>query len=528
MNDELNYLAGRAAQGRVSRRAFMGRAAALGVGAGLASNMLASAVSAQGAVKGGMLRAGLVGGESTNTLDPALAASEVPAEVNYGWGEPLVEVSPEGNIIPRLASDFSGSADVKSWSFKVRSGVTFSNGKSLTSDDIKATLERHSDENSQSGALGIVKDIESIEAKGDMVTVNLANGNADFPYMMADYHLLIQPNGGKDDPAAGIGTGPYTVEVNEPGVRHALKKNPNYWDSDYGHVDEVEILVINDATARIAALQSGQVDMINRVDPKIVDLLRRDPNVSVKSVAGRGYYCFNLLCDTAPTDNYDLRMALKFAVNRQEMVDKILNGLGSVGNDTPINAAYPLFDASIEQREYDPDKAAFHFKKSGYDGPPIELYTAASAFSGAIEAAQLYQQSAAAAGISLEVKRSPDDGYWDDVWRFKQFSACYWSGRPVQDQMYSTAYSSDAPWNDTNWYNDQFTNLIIAARTEMNQDVRKQMYSDAARIMMDDGGLIVPMFNNFVDGTGPRVAGWSDNPNGEMMSSRALYSCWVA
>ncbi len=221
-------------------------------------------------------------------------------------------------------------------------------------------------------------------------------------------------------------------------------------------------------------------------------------------------------------------MALKFAVNRQEMVDKILNGLGSVGNDTPINAAYPLFDASIEQREYDPDKAAFHFKKSGYDGPPIELYTAASAFSGAIEAAQLYQQSAAAAGISLEVKRSPDDGYWDDVWRFKQFSACYWSGRPVQDQMYSTAYSSDAPWNDTNWYNDQFTNLIIAARTEMNQDVRKQMYSDAARIMMDDGGLIVPMFNNFVDGTGPRVAGWSDNPNGEMMSSRALYSCWVA
>ena len=268
--------------------------------------------------------------------------------------------------------------------------------------------------------------------------------------------------------------------------------------------------------------------MINRVDPKVVNLLRRDANVQIKNVAGRGHYVFIMHCNAEPFANNDMRMALKYAINRQEMVDKILGGLGTAGNDFPINAAYPLFDAGIEQREYDPDKAAFHYKASGHDGSPIILRAANAAFPGAVEAAQLFQQSAAAAGIPLELKREPDDGYWDNVWNIEPFCASYWSGRPVQDQMYSTAYLSTADWNDTKFYNEKFDNLLLAARAELNQTVRKQMYSDMAHILRDEGGLILPMFNDFVDAIGPRVAGWTDNPNGEMMSSRALYSCWVA
>ncbi len=143
---------------------------------------------------------------------------------------------------------------------------------------------------------------------------------------MADYHLMNQPGGGVDNPAAGIGAGPYKVVVNEPGVRHTFVKHANYFDSTIGHADEVEILVINDNTARTAALQSGQVHMINRVDPKIVELLKGVPGVQIKAVAGRGHYVFIMHCDKAPFDNNDLRMALKYGINRQEMVDKILGG----------------------------------------------------------------------------------------------------------------------------------------------------------------------------------------------------------
>ena len=127
-------------------------------------------------------------------------------------------------------------------------------------------------------------------------------------------------------------------------MRHGGERFANYWQGDkMGHADQVEIIVINDATARTAALQGGQVNMINRVEPKIVDLIKRVPGVTIRNHAGPGHYVFIMHCNTAPFDNNDLRMALKLAMDREEMLDKILRGYGSLGNDFPINSSYPLF-----------------------------------------------------------------------------------------------------------------------------------------------------------------------------------------
>ena len=452
----------------------------------------------------------------------------MPFTVNKHWGEQLVEVSAAGELDMRVAEEVTSSADAKTWSFKIRQGLEFHDGSSLTAQDVLATMQRHSDEKSQSGALGIVQGIESMKAEGDIFSVTLAAANADLPYLMSDYHLVIQPGGGVDNPTAGIGCGPYKVVQNEPGVRHGFEKFANYWDDRVGHADQVEIVVINDNTARTAALQSGQVNMINRLDPKIIELLKRAPGVQIKNVAGRGHYVFIMHTNTAPFDNNDLRLALKYAINRQEMVDKILGGYGTVGNDFPINVAYPLFDDSIEQRTYDPEKAAAHYKASGHDGSPIILRTAAAAFPGAVEAAQLFQQSAAAAGIPLEVKREPDDGYWSDVWNVQPFCASYWGGRPVQDQMYSTAYLSTAEWNDTKFNNPAFDALLMSARAELDLVKRKGIYSEMAHITRDEGGLILPMFNDFVDAIGDNVQGWEADPNGELMNGWSTVKCWLA
>lgn len=527
MSNELNYLLKQAARGLMSRRDFVGRAGALGVSAAVAGSMLSTAARAEEPKKGGLLRAGMQGGESTNTLDPALAASEVPFAVNMLWGEMLVDVNAKGEIDYRIAEEISASSDATEWKFKIRAGVEFHDGKTVTADDVIATLKRHTDEKSQSGALGIVQGITDMKAEGDMVTLKLAAGNADLPFLMADYHLIIQPGGGVGAEAAGIGAGPYKVVSNEPGVRHAFEKHANYFDSTMGHADQVEIIVINDNTARTAALQAGQVHMINRVDPKIIELLKGAPGISIQHVAGRGHYVFIMHVDKAPFDNNDLRMALKLAINRQEMVDKILGGYGSVGNDFPINAAYPLFDDSIPQREYDAAAAAEYYKKSGHDGSPIILRTAAGAFPGAIEAAELFQQSAAAAGIPLEIKREPDDGYWSDVWNVQPFCASYWGGRPVQDQMYSTAYLSTADWNDTKFKDPKFDETLIAARAELDPVKRKAMYSELANNLRDNGGLICPMFNDFVEAKREEVGGWESDPNGELMNGRALARCWL-
>lgn len=525
MSEELDFLARRLSEGKLNRRAFLGRAAALGVGAALANSMLASAVMAQTPQRGGFLKAGMQGGASTDSLDPALWQSQAPYKFGRQWGEQLVQLAPDGSVKPALAEEFGASADAKTWTFKIRKGVEFHNGKTLTPEDVLATMERHSDEASKSGALGIMGGIESMKVDGDNVVFVLAEPNADLPYLLDDYHLMIQPNGGKDNPTEGIGTGPYKVTVNEPGVRMGAERFANYWRDDRGFADQIEILVINDATARTSALQGGQVHMINRVEPRIVELIKNVPGVTIQNVAGKGHYVFIAHTDTAPFDNNDVRMALKYALDREEMLQRILMGYGSVGNDTPINKSYPLFTQG-EQRAYDPDKAAFHYKKSGHSGP-ILLRTSDVAFPGAIDAAQLYQQSAAKAGITLDIQREPGDGYWSQVWNVQPFSASYWGGRPTQDQMYTTAYYSKADWNDTRFKREDFDKMLFAARSELDEAKRRQIYADMGSMVSNEGGVIVPMFNDFIDATGPQVGGWVVDGNQEMMGGYALSKCWL-
>jgi peptide/nickel transport system substrate-binding protein len=528
MSNELEFLSRYVAKGKLSRRDFLGRASALGVSAAFANTLLSTAVRAEGPVKGGVIKAGLVGGESTNSLDPALMMTQVPFAFGKMWGEMIVELAPDGGIEYRIAEEIGSSDDAKTWTLKIRDGIEFHNGKTVSAEDVAATLERHSDEKSQSGALGYMKGIESIKANGKEVVLVLKEPNADLPYLLTDYHLIVQPNGGKDGPDAGIGAGPYKVAVNEPGVRHVGERFANYWQGDkMGHADQIEVLCINDATARTAALQGGQVNMVNRVEPKIVDLIKNVPGVTIRNYAGPGHYVFIMHCNTAPFDNNDLRMALKLAIDRDEMVDKILRGYGSVGNDIPINSTYPLFSDDIEQRKYDPDKAAFHYKKSGHSGS-ILLRTSDVAFPGAVDASQLFQQSAAKAGITIEVKREPGDGYWNEVWNKQPFSASYWGGRSTQDQMYSTAYISTADWNDTRFLRPDFDKMVLAARAELDQAKRKQMYRDMAVIVRDEGGLILPMFNQFIDATGPKVEGWTLDPHQELMNGYALAKCWLS
>ena len=131
MSNELDFLSRRVAKGKLSRRDFLGRAAALGVSATFANSLLASAARAEGPVKGGIIKAGLVGGESTNSLDPALFMTQVPQIFSKQWGEMIVELAPDGGIEYRIAEEIGASDDAKTWTLKIRDGIEFHNGKTV-------------------------------------------------------------------------------------------------------------------------------------------------------------------------------------------------------------------------------------------------------------------------------------------------------------------------------------------------------------------------------------------------------------
>lgn len=511
----------------LSRRGFLQGSALLGLSAGSGTLGVSPAMAQEKPVHGGTLKLGIQGGASSDSLDPALASASVLFLTVHCWGDTLVESHPEtGEALPSLAESWKPSADAKEWTFKIRKGVTFHDGKPMTAADVVATLRRHADKESKSGALGLVSEMKQIKERAGDVVITLSEGNVDLPLLLTDYHLQIQPDGGVKNPTAAIGTGPYKLVAFEPGIRATFEKNKNDWRDDRGFVDSVEITVMNDSTARINALSAGQVDFINTVEPKVVPLLTRAPNVEILQSAGKGFYSFLMHCDTAPFDNNDLRLALKYAIDRESILKRVVGGYGTLGNDYPINANYALAPTDIEQRVYDADKAAFHFKKSGHDGPLL-LLTSEAAFPGAVDAAQLFQESASKAGIKINVQRSPSDGYWSEVWNVKPFCASYWGGRPTQDSRYSTSYVSNAEWNDTRFKHPEFDKMVIEARGEFDETKRRELYRKMALMVRDEGGLILPVFNNYVNASTKRLKGYVNDIGNDLSNGRMASRVWI-
>ncbi|MGB1234556.1 MAG: ABC transporter substrate-binding protein [Planktomarina sp.] len=498
-----------------------------------ASVVAAAGMPAQAAKRGGTLRLGLAGANTSDSWDGRTHSDSYMIITAHGCVfDCLTEVKANGELVGELAESWEATADAKTWTFNLRKGVTFHNGKAFGADDVIASLEMHTAEGAKSAAKPIVASITEMTKVNDhQVKFTLAAGNADFPFLLSDYHILMYPAGQIDEAIAqGIGTGLYKVESFDPGVRTVMSRvDGHYKDGTAGWFDSVEVVAINDSSARMNALMTGQVDSVNRVDFKTEPLMKANPMVKIFEVTGNQHYTFPMLTNQAPYDDVNVRKALKHAINRQEMVDKILQGHGKVGNDHPIGPANQYFAADLPQLEYDPDKAAFYMKEAGLTELNVQLSASDAAFSGAVDAAQLFQASAKGAGINIDVVQEPADGYWSNVWLKKPWCACYWSGRATEDWMFSTAYESGVPWNDTSWENARFQELLVSGRAELDSSKRSEIYTEMQMIMSEEGGTVIPMYANYVDAASAKLAHGPDIGNlWQMDSSRIIERWWFA
>lgn len=509
--------------GVINRRSVLIGAAS--AGAAVAFSPTAGRAAQEAPAKGGHLVVGMTGGASSDSLDPTFSNAQVAHTMIKQMSDYLIYPSPNGrDLQPMLAESWEHSDDLLKWNFKIRSGVTFHNGKSMTAKDVVFSINRHRGPTTKSGAAAGLANIAEIKLEGDHeITIVLNEADIDFPFKLTDYHIAIQPDGDPGD--SGIRTGCYALESAEMGARYVAKKFNDYWRDDVGFVDSIETIVINDNSARISALLSGKVHLINRVEPKVIDLIKNSNVAAIIPTLGRGHYSFAMRCDVAPFDNADLRMALKLAIDREVLVKQILRGYGTPGNDTPVNETYPLA-TELEQRKYDPEEASRYYKKSGHSGA-IELHVSDVAFAGAVDAAVLFQQQAAKAGITIDIIRSPGDGYWNDVWNKKPFCATYWDGRATQAQVLALAYKSDAPWNDTAWKRPEFDKILADASATADLAGRTEKYKQASTMIRDDGGAIIPLFAQYLDGVSGLVQGYVPDVNNELMNNRFHERVWL-
>ncbi len=250
-------------------------------------------------------------------------------------------------------------------------------------------------------------------------------------------------------------------------------------------------------------------------------------DIDVVSTPSAAFRIFDLMCDRAPTDNLDVRLALKYAINREQIARIVFSGQAVVGNDNPVAPTMSEFCPELPQRTYDPDKAAFHWKKGGMAGQTLDLYSSDAAGNGSVEMATVFVESAKAAGMSLKVVRRPSDGYWSETWMKFPVNQSGWNARPTADLILSIAHKSDAPWNETAWQNARFDELLLEGRVELEPARRKAIYCELQTLLTNEGGALIPVFINYVDAKLSIVKGWEPHPAFTLIAGEFFETAWL-
>ena len=472
--------------------------------------------------KGGSLRMASNLHGPDDQLDPIVFTSTIDYTRGRATYNSLIQIG-EGLVPnPDLAESFGSNSDATEWTFKVRKGVTWHDGKPLTADDVVYSMKRHQGEDSTSVIKSVLDSIGEWKKTGPMeVKAVMKTPNADLPVLMGLFQSKIVQDG---TDGGGIGTGPFVMESFEPGVKSVHVKNNNYW-REGANLDGIEITAITDPVARVNALLAGDMQMVTSIDPKAFRQVEGSSTAKLLSTPAALQLGICALKNAKPGESDDFVKGLQYIQDRKRIVKRVLKGKGSIGNDTPISSAHGADHChELPQREFDPDKAKFHFDKSGYKS--AELFVA-PVTPGIEDMCLLAQANAAKIGFDLQLKKVPTDGYWGAVWMNEPLNVVTWNMRPTANSQMAIQFGPGAAWNDTYWNNDRMGELLAASLAETDPDKRHAMYCEMQTLIHNGSGMIIPAFSNINDGIANNVMGVPNIPLGQLGANEWPEFVWL-
>ncbi|MFO1425693.1 MAG: ABC transporter substrate-binding protein [Steroidobacteraceae bacterium] len=474
--------------------------------------------------RGGRIRAASLAASTADTLDPAKGALSTDYLRLYMLYSGLTQYDLQLRAQPGLAEELA-TQDQREWHVRLRRGVQFHDGRPLTSADVVFSLLRHKDPATASKMKTVAEQIETVTATGPLeLRITLSGPNADLPAVLADSHFLIVPADTRDF-SRGIGTGPFRLREFLPGVRTVVVRNDNYWRDGRPYLDEIELIGIADEMARVNALLSGDVHVINAVNPRSTRRIRESGTHTTLVTPSSLFTSLIVRQDAPQTGNQDFTLAMKYLFDRPTILRALFRGYASIGNDHPVPPGHPYYAADLPQRVHDPERARWHLKRAGLLGLHLPVY-ASPAAEGSVEMAAMLQLSAAQAGINIAVNRVPTDSYWSSHWMKHPLSFGNSNPRPTLDLLFSTLYKSDAPWNESGWKNARFDELLLAARAEGEEARRRNMYVEMQHLVHEHCGSCIPAFIHFIDGYDRRLGGFQPLPLGGFMGYQFAEHVW--
>jgi len=453
-------------------------------------------------------------------LDPINVTDGESIRVTHNIFETLLEYDENLELQPKLATEYSSSEDGLTWTFKLREGVKFHDGTDFNAEAVVFNFERWMDPENPyhkgdfpyypflyGGFKGDENHlIEHVKATGDHeLEIKLKRKTAPFlSYLAISMFGIASPAAIEefegDVNEHPVGTGPFKFEEWSRNNTITLAKNPDYWMEGKPYLDKVIFQVIPENSARLNALQTGEIDVLdgmNATDTNVVEetqgleLLKR-PSFNI------GYMAFNT--EKKPFDDPKVRQAINMAINKEEIVNAFYNGLAETAT-SPLPPSLWGYDDSLEPYEYNVEEAKKLLAEAGYEnGFETELYTMSNPrpyLPEPVKIAEAIQSDLAEVGITAEIVSSEWATYLDDTKQGKHSMAMYgWTGVMADPDNFLypnlSKTNTEKPAQNIAFYkSDEFTSLITEARETIDQDKRIELYKQAQQLFQKDAPWVM-------------------------------------
>jgi peptide/nickel transport system substrate-binding protein len=509
----------------VGRRQFLRGLAATGALAGT-SGFLAACSSGGGTSpsasptaggaprRGGDLKVGLTGGSGSDTLDPHKGLTYLDTARAQSLYQPLLQLNTKAQTEFVLAEDISPHGSTSQWVIKLRSGITFHDGKPLTADDVIFTLRRII-----TGKLTGATPLGPIDVKGlkaldkHTVLVPMTSPYGSFLDQLAYwYYLYVVPEG--FDPKKPNGTGPFKYKSFTPGQRSVFVKNPGYWKSGLPYVDSVTIIDFSDSASLQNALTTGVIHGAGALEGPQITALKSTSGVQTVASHTGAITPFTMRVDQAPFNDVRIRQAMRLLVDRPQLINSALNGFATVGAD--VSSPYdPNYDTSLH-REQDIAQAKHLLKAAGQQNLHVQLVTSPVA-TGTVAMATVLQQQAKAAGVTIDLKTVEPTSFFGPNYLHWTFSQDFYNYSPYLAQVAQSLLPT-SPFNETHWHLPKYIDLYHQANATANAETRKQIEHEMQQIDFNEGGYIIPAFIDALDAYSTKITGYAAARVGQPLS----------
>lgn len=504
--DELNA-------GGIGRRAFLRHAAVLGLALPLP---VWAAPAGNRAVAGGVITVGMP--VPAGLVDPLTVADTGGVCMLSQTGEYLAVSDPDLHLRPVLATGWKPNADGSVWTFKIRRGVRFHDGRAMTAADVAATMNRLADPANGSVALsafaGVLSPGSAVAPDEETVVFTLDAPNGSFPYLVSsdNFNAVILPR----DYAGGferdfIGTGPFRLEKFTPKARATFVRNDDYWGQS-AQPDRCIFSFYDSIQAQVLAMTGGQLNVLLHVPVQGSQALLADSNFNVLALKSSAHEQVHMRCDAGPFADKRVRRAIALCLNRNDIVTGMFRGRASVGNDSPFAPVYAATDPAIPQRQQDLAQARALLAAAGLpNGFKATLTT--ERFQELADFAVVIQNAVRKAGVDLTLNVEDQAAFYGRAsfgqsdWLDSVFGMEDYAHRGVPNTYLTASLGTSGTFNAAHFKNAEYDRLVADYIAALDPAAQREKAGRIQRLLLDETPVIAAYFYDWVSVTSKNISG---------------------